>query len=91
MTVDLRIRGKHVTTEARLATGDPDRLAENVAELAKAIAFMIAVGTRGDTEAMNTLLEGTSQLMFEVAADFSGVGALAAVLYEAGKKGQTHG
>lgn len=91
MTVDLRIRGKHVTTEARLAAGDIDRIAENVAELAKAIAFMIAVGVRGDAEKMNTLLEGTSQLMFETAADFSELGALTAVLYEARKKRSANG
>lgn len=76
MSVDLRIRGNHVTTEARIASGDADRIAENVAELAKAIAFMIAVGAKGDAKKMNELLEGTSNLMFETAGDFVGLASL---------------
>lgn len=87
MTVDLRIRGATIPTEARLASGDPDRLADNVAELAKSLGFMIAVGARGDEAVMNTLLEGASNLMFEMAGDYAAMGRLIAVVDNAkGKK-----
>lgn len=67
----LRIRGKSAFAEAALARNDPDRAAEDVTELARAIALITVRSCRGDMKSANELLEGASNLMFEVATALS--------------------
>ncbi len=77
MTDDiLRIRDKSPYAEASLCVGNPDRAAEDITELARAIGLIVARATNGDPKTSADLLEGASQLMFEVAADFAPLVAL---------------
>jgi hypothetical protein len=72
----LRIRDNTIFAEAALCVGNPDRAAEDLAELARAMGLIVARATNGDTKASSDLLDGASQLMFETAADFAPLAAL---------------
>ncbi len=76
----VRIRGFSVPAEVSRAADDADRIAEDMQELTKAIAFIVAISTRGDPAEMNEFLEATSQHMFELAADFAVMGKLKAMI-----------
>ncbi len=73
----LRIRDKSVPAEAALCVGKPSRAAEDITELARAIGLIVARATNGDAKTSADLLEGASQRMFEVTADFAPLAARA--------------
>lgn len=55
---------------------DPERCAAAIEQLLRNTALSIAMACRGESEGINTMLEGATQYLFERSADFAKVGAL---------------
>ena len=60
------------------ANGDPERIAAMVEKLAGSLAFTIAMASQGDAQMMDTLLEGVTAHIYEVAAGHAPVSKLLA-------------
>ncbi len=71
MTDILLIRGKSPPAEAAIAKNDADRTAEDIEELARAMALIIARGTRGNSKLMAEMLDAATQLVFELAGGYA--------------------
>lgn len=65
---------KLCSIELRLSLGNPERAGALVQSLVSTLALTIAVVSKGDSAAMNTMLEGASSFLFEETASRAKIG-----------------